>query len=102
MSSSSGEVQNALGKAITNLNATITNLQNENPEVTAKAREVQAKLQEGFKTVLEQADAINKQITDNTKDVREDIVKLTKKTYDAVLENAQKVQKEIHDAANKA
>lgn len=99
--SASGDVSTVLGSVVAKLNETVSNLQKENPEITAKAKEFEQKLQDGFKTVVAEADKVTKALGDSTKGMQEDIAVLTKKAYDQVLATAKNLQDQVHQAANK-
>lgn len=70
--------------------------------MVAKAKEFEQQLQDGFKTVVAEADKVTKALGENTKGMQEDIAILTKKAYDQVLATAKNLQEQVHQAANKA
>lgn len=86
---------------VENLNQTVTQLQAQNPEVSAKAKQVEENLQKSFKTVLGEADRVAKTVAESTKGIQEDVGKIVKQAYDNILQTAQGLQKQLHEAANK-
>lgn len=102
MGTVSSDVSTVIGQAVAKLNETVDTLKKENPDITNKAAEIQEKLQQSFKAVVAETDKVAKSLNENTKDIQEDLSKLTKKAYDQVLQTAKAVQNQVHEAANKA
>lgn len=71
------------------------------PEMSAKVKEIEENLQKSFKTVLGEADRVAKTVGESTKGIQEDFGKIVKQAYENILQSAQNLQKQLHEAANK-
>ncbi|XP_015187127.1 PREDICTED: uncharacterized protein LOC107072057 [Polistes dominula] len=86
------DVKGKLNKVVDDINAQI-------PDAREQVNQLQAKLQEGLQTVLQESDKTAKAVSQNSQKVQEEIGKFTKQAVELAVETTQNLNNQLKQAA---
>ncbi|XP_043496308.1 uncharacterized protein LOC122520281 [Polistes fuscatus] len=86
------DVKGRLSKVVDDINAQI-------PDAREQVNQLQAKLQEGLQTVVQESDKTVKAVSQNSQKVQEEIGKLTKQAVELAVETTQNLNNQLKQAA---
>ncbi|KPI98980.1 PREDICTED: apolipophorin-3-like [Papilio xuthus] len=96
-----GKVKDALEQAKTNLQKTAEDLRRAHPEVEQQAVALKDKLQAAVQNTVQETQKLAKEVATNMEETNAKLAPKIKAAYDDFVKQAEQVQKNLHEAANK-
>ncbi|CAK1590095.1 unnamed protein product [Parnassius mnemosyne] len=101
MTDANGKIKEALEVAKTNLQRSAEELRRAHPDVEKQAVTLREKVQAAVQSTIQETQKLAKEVASNVEQTNAKLAPKIKAAYDDFVKQAEQVQKNVHEAANK-